>query len=93
MSLQDTVFKLLEKSIDNISKDSDSEFPDEEFGTLFKDTFKGILKQTNEFSKMNTNEMKKRLEELETENKTLKQRVVDLEKQLQSKLLTEIDLD
>jgi hypothetical protein len=93
MSLQDTVFKLLEKSIDNISKDSDSEFPDEEFGTLFKDTFKGILKQTNEFSKMNTNEMKKRLEELEVENKTLKQRVVDLEKQLQSKLLTEIDLD
>lgn len=93
MSLQDTVFKLLEQSIDAIGKDDNSEFPDEDFGTLFKDTFKGILKQTNEFSKMSTCEMKKRLEKLEVENKSLKERVVDLEKQLQSKLLTEIDLD
>ena len=93
MSLQDTVFKLLEQSIDAIGKDNDSEFPDEDFGTLFKDTCKGILKQTNEFSKMSTGEMKKRLEKLEVENKSLKERVVDLEKQLQSKLLTEIDLD
>jgi hypothetical protein len=93
MSLQDTVFKLLEKSIDAIGQDNDSEFPDEEFGTLFKDTFKGILKQTNEFSKMSSSEMKKRLEELEIENKTLKQRVADLEKQIQSKQLFEIDLD
>jgi hypothetical protein len=93
MSLQDTVFKLLEQSIDAIGKDSDSEFPDEDFSTLFKDTFKGILKQTNEFSKMSTGEMKKRLEKLEVENKSLKERVAELEKQLQSKLLTEIDLD
>jgi hypothetical protein len=93
MSLQDTVFKLLEKSIDTIGKDDDNEFPDEEFGTLFKDTFKGILKQTNAFNKMSTSEMKKRLEELEVENKSLKERVADLEKQLHSKILFEIDLD
>jgi hypothetical protein len=92
MSLQDTVFKLLEKSIDAIG-DEDNEFPDEEFGVLFKDTFKGILKQTSEFNKMSSSELNGRLEQLEVENKQLKERVIELEEQLKSKILEELNLD
>jgi hypothetical protein len=78
MSLPEKVFKLFEKSIDMIG-DEDSEFPDEDFSSMFKDTFKTILKETSKFSKMDVSELRKRLGELETENNTLRERVAELE--------------
>ncbi len=82
MSLPETVLKLFEKSIDMIG-DEECEFPEEDFTAMFKDTFKGILKETKNFTGMNASELKKRLEELEAENKLLKGRVEELEGQLQ----------
>jgi hypothetical protein len=90
MSLPETVLKILEKSIDMIGSD-DCEFPEEDFSNMFKDTFKNILKETSKFSKMDVNELKKRLEELEAENKLLRDRVADLENQLVDKIVLDLD--
>jgi hypothetical protein len=69
----------------------DCEFPEEDFSNMFKDTFKSILKETTKFSKMDVNELKKRLEELETENKVLKDRVAELEFQIVTKTVLGLD--
>jgi hypothetical protein len=90
MSLQESVLKLFEKSIDMIGGD-DCEFPEEDFGNMFKDTFKTILKETTKFSKMDVNELKKRLEELEAENKVLKDLLAELEFQLATRTVLELD--
>ncbi len=90
MSLPETVLKLFEKSIDMIG-DEECEFPDEDFSNMFKDTFKTILKETSKFSKMDCSELKKRLDELETENKALRDRIAELEHQLVTKLVPELD--
>jgi hypothetical protein len=90
MSLQESVLKLFEKSIDMIGGE-DCEFPEEDFGNMIKDTFKSILKETNKFSKMDVNELKKRLEELEAENKVLKDRVAELEFQIVTKTVLGLD--
>jgi hypothetical protein len=92
MSLQESVLKLFEKTIDMIGEE-DNEFPDEDFSSMFKDTFKNIIKETSKFSKMDANELKKRLEEIEVENKNLKNRVAELEQQLANKLRMDLDLD
>jgi phosphoglycerate-specific signal transduction histidine kinase len=98
MSLPEKVLKLFEKSIDMIG-DEDGEFPDEDFSNIFKDTFKTILKETSKSSKssksskmdMDMEELKKLLDELEAENKTLKERVAELEYQLVTKIAPELD--
>jgi hypothetical protein len=90
MSLQESVLKLFEKSIDMIGGE-DCEFPEEDFSKMFKDTFKTIIKETNKFSKMDVNELKKRLEELEAENKVLKDRVAELEFQIVTKTVLGLD--
>ncbi len=90
MSLQESVLKLFEKSIDMIG-DEDSEFPEEDFSNMFKDTFKTILKETGKFSKMDVNELKKRLEELEAQNKVLRDRVAELEFQLATRTVLDLD--
>ncbi len=92
MSVHESVLKLFEKSIDMIG-DDDCEFPDEDFGNMFKDTFKNILKETSKFSKMDISELKKRLEELEAENRVLKDRVSELEAQIVTKTVIDLDLD
>ena len=90
MSLQESVLKLFEKSIDMIG-DEDCEFPEEDFTNMFKDTFKTILKETSKFSKMDSSELKKRLEELEAENKVLRDRVAELEKHFVTNIVLDLD--
>jgi hypothetical protein len=90
MSLQESVLKLFEKSIDMIGSE-DCEFPEEDFSNMFKDTFKTILKETTKFNKMDVNELKKRLDELEAENKVLKDRVAELEFQIVTKTVLGLD--
>lgn len=90
MSLPETVLKLLEKSIDMIG-DEDCEFPEEDFSNIFKDTFKSILKETTNFSEMDSRKLKKRVEELEAENKALKDRLAELENQLVTNIVLSLD--
>jgi hypothetical protein len=90
MSIQESFLKLFEKSIDMMGGE-DCEFPEEDFSNMFKDTFKTILKETSKFRKMDANELKKRLEELEAENKILKSRVAELEFQLLNKIVLDLD--
>ena len=91
MSLPETMAKIFEKSIDMID-DEYCEFPEEDFNNLIKDSFKVILKETSKFiqtGNKNENEMdlQKRIDELEAENKALKEQVVKLEKQVTFHLL------
>lgn len=90
MSLPETVLKLFEKSIDMIGEE-DCEFPEENFSNMFKDTFKTILKETSKFSEMDARKLKQRLEELEAENKALKDRVAELENQLVTNIVLGLD--
>jgi len=90
MSLQESVLKLFEKSIDMIGGE-DCEFPEEDFSNMFKDTFKTILKETTKFNKMDVNELRKRLDELEAENKVLKDRVAELELQIVTNTVPDLD--
>ena len=90
MSLHESFLKLFEKSIDMIGGE-DCEFPEEDFSNMFKDTFKTILKETTKFNKMDVNELRKRLDELEAENKVLKDRVAELELQIVTNTVPDLD--
>lgn len=88
MSLPETMAKIFEKSIDMID-DEDCEFPEEDFNNLIKDSFKIILKETSKIIQTGKNEtdLQKRIDELEAENKALKEQVVKLDKQVTFHLL------
>jgi hypothetical protein len=93
MSVNNLFKTLLEDNKDSIS--SDDEFP-EEIGKFIGGAFRHILKEASKANKVQKEKetlesVKKQNAELIVENKQLKQRIIDLEKDKYEKIFLDLD--